>query len=222
MLVIRTMRIALLVGISGKIGKSLLEALLLNKHYKKTIVLTRHENRRLKNIHLKKVSVDFTNLDNNLGDFSEVDDVFCLLGTDYINTSKIDDASMFDYEYPLNFAKTAKKAGVKNFYLLTSSNASENAKKDKLKIRAKLEKEIDALNFEHFYMFKINRIGKPINVDSGLYIAKKGISSFINTISMGGLNKIISTPANILANKFLEVAVSNPLEKRVFFPSDIN
>ena len=216
------MRIALLVGISGKIGKSLLDALLLNKHYKKTIVLTRHENRRLKNIHLKKVPVDFTKMDNNLDDFSEVDDVFCLLGTDYINTAKIDDASMFDYEYPLNFAKTAKKAGVRNFYLLSSSSASENAKNDKLKIRAKLEKEIEALNFENFYMFKINRIGKPIKVDSTFYIAQKGISSFINTISMGGLNKIKSTPSNILANKFLEVAVSNPLEKRVFFPSDIN
>jgi hypothetical protein len=216
------MRIALLVGISGKIGKSLLDALLNNRHYKKTIVLTRHENRRLKNIHLKKVTVDFSMVENNLEDFNEVDDVFCLLGTDYINTTKIEDASLFDYEYPLNVARIAKKAGVKNFYLLSSSKSNIQANSEKLKVRAKLENQIDALGFENFYMFKINRVGKAINLDSGFYLAKRGFSSIINTIGMGVLDKVKSTPANILANKILEVAVSNPLEKRVFFPSDIN
>ena len=149
------MRIALLVGISGKIGKSLLDALLNNRHYMKTIVLTRHENRRLKNIHLKKVTVDFSMVENNLEDFNEVDDVFCLLGTDYINTTKIEDASLFDYEYPLNVARIAKKAGVKNFYLLSSSKSNIQANSEKLKVRAKLENQIDALGFENFYMFKI-------------------------------------------------------------------
>ncbi|MDZ4667648.1 MAG: hypothetical protein SGJ00_07170 [bacterium] len=216
------MRIALLVGISGKLGKSLLDALINSKHYKKTVVLTRHDNRRLKNIHLKKIKIDFGNLGQYQNEFNEVDDVFCILGTDYINTKNLEDASLFDYEYPLGIAKVAHAAGVKNFFLINSPNSNIDSSSQKFKIRAKLKNDIEALNFQNFCTFNVNRVGNPVNFNSSLYAARKGIGSLVNTISLGVLNKVKSTPANILAAKMIEVAVSNPLETKDFYPGDIN
>jgi putative NADH-flavin reductase len=63
------MRIGLIVGVSGRIGNSLLESLLNNRRYKKVILLSRRENKRKGNIHLKKVNVDFADMENYSEEF---------------------------------------------------------------------------------------------------------------------------------------------------------
>jgi nucleoside-diphosphate-sugar epimerase len=214
------MRSSIIVGISGYTGKALMESLLNNRHFRKIIVLTRRENKRLKNIHLKKVMVDFSNLENYKEDFVEVEDLFCLLGTDYISTVGLEDAQLFEYDYPMAVARVAKIQGVKNFFLLNPSNASAEASEDKLKLRAKLAKDIEALGFENFYLFKVNGIRKPVNVDGGMFAIKKSVGTIFNLVGMGLLDKYKITPANLLAKKMVEVALSNPLDKKVFLPKD--
>lgn len=214
------MRVGLIVGISGYIGKSLMESLLNNRQYKKVVVLTRRENRRLRNIHLKKVNVDFTAIENYSEEFKDVNDVYCLLGTDYINTLNLEDSSMFEYEYPLSIAKVAKKEGVKSFFLINPSKASVTSNVEKFKLRAKLAAEIKQLGFENFYVFNVNKIGKSVNLSSGLFVMNKSIGNVVNIIGFGLLNKFKSTPANLLANKMVEVAISNPLEKKEFHTKD--
>ena len=214
------MRIGLIAGISGSLGKSLLDALLNNRKYKKVVVLTRRENRQLRNIHLKKVNVDFTAIGDYAEEFKVVDDVYCLLGTDYINTLNLDDAPMFDYEYPLSLAKVAKNEGVKNFFLINPTQASNSSTTEKYRIRAKLANEIGLLGFENFYIFNVNKISKPSNQASVLFVMSKSFGKVFNTISFGILNKIKATPSNILADKMIEVALSNPLEKKIFHAKD--
>jgi hypothetical protein len=214
------MRIGLLVGISGTLGKTLLESLLNNRQYKKVIVLTRRENRRLHNIHLKKVNVDFTSMSDYSEEFNEVSDVYCLLGTDYINTLNLDDAPMFDYEYPLSIAKVAKSKGVKNFFLINPRQANIKSSIEKYKIRAKLAQDIENLGFDNFYLFNVNGISKPINLNNGIYVMGRSIDNVFKSIGFGILDKMKPTPANIIANKMIEVALSNPLEKKVFHTKD--
>ncbi len=216
----RKMRVGLIVGISGYIGRSLMESLLSNRHYKKVVVLTRRENRRLRNMHLKKVNVDFAAIENYSEEFNDVNDVYCLLGTDYINTLNLEDSSMFEYEYPLSIAKVAKKQGVKSFFLINPSKASVTSNVEKFKLRAKLAAEIKQLGFENFYVFNVNKIGKSVNLSSGLFVMNKSIGNVVNIIGFGLLDKIKSTPANLLANKMVEVAISNPLEKKEFHTKD--
>lgn len=214
------MRKALLVGISGRIGKALLDALLNDIRYKGITVLTRHEGRRLKNIHLKVVKADFSDLDKNQADFDGIDDVFCLLGTDFINTNQISDANLFDYEYPLNLARVARKAGVKNFILLNHSKSSEHTNHQKWSRRGKLENEIKKLGFDNLYTFKVNKIAKSINTKSGLYQFSALMVGILNTISLGSLDRLKPTPANVLAQKMLAIATSNISDKREFSPKD--
>jgi hypothetical protein len=214
------MRIGLIVGVSGRIGNSLLESLLNNRRYKIVILLSRRENKRIGNIHLKMVNVDFAYMENYSEEFNEVNDVYCLLGTDFTNTQDLEDATMFDYEYPLSIAKVAKKQGVKNFILINPSKASITSNVDKYKIRAKLVAEIKLLGFENLYIFNVNKISKSTNLKSGLFLINKNLGNLVNMIGCNLLHKNKSTPANVLANKMIEVAISNPLDKKEFHTKD--
>jgi len=214
------MRTALLVGISGLAGRSLLETLLNNRNFKKITVFTRRDTKRLKNIHLKRVLVDFSVIENYKDEFEGINDVFCLLGTDYIITKDLEDASSFDYEYPLRFAKTAKGAGIKNFYLLSSTSAQINSSHPKHSLRAKLEQDIQELGFDNFYIFRVNHVGKSANDSSTFYVAKRGLSKVINLVGFGVLGRITQTPANLLARKMVEIALTDSAEQHLFNPKD--
>jgi|688.fasta_scaffold77526_2 nucleoside-diphosphate-sugar epimerase len=214
------MRRALLVGISGRIGKELMEALLNDIRYKRITVLTRHEGRRLKNIHLQVVKTDFSNLDEHISDFEGIDDVYCLLDSDFINTNNVSDAELFDFEYPLNIAQVAEKAGVKNFVLLNHSEASLKNNLQKWNKRVKLEGIIREMNFENIYTFKVNGISKPVNAKGALYNLSNKMGMLLNTLSLGYVNKIKLTPANVLAKNMIATVSNNTKDKKEFSPKD--
>jgi nucleoside-diphosphate-sugar epimerase len=214
------MRRALLVGISGRIGKELMEALLNDIRYKRITVLTRHEGRRLKNIHLQVVKTDFSNLDEHISDFEGIDDVYCLLDSDFINTNNVSDAELFDFEYPLNIAQVAEKAGVKNFVLLNHSEASLKNNLQKWNKRVKLEGIIREMNFENIYTFKVNGISKPVNAKGALYNLSNKMGMLLNTLSLGYVNKIKLTPANVLAKNMIATVSNNTKDKKEFGPKD--
>jgi nucleoside-diphosphate-sugar epimerase len=214
------MRRALLVGISGRIGKELMEALLNDIRYKRITVLTRHEGRRLKNIHLEVVKTDFSNLDEHISDFEGIDDVYCLLDSEFINTNNVSDAELFDFEYPLNIAQVAEKAGVKNFVLLNHSEASLKNNLQKWNKRVKLEGIIREMNFENIYTFKVNGISKPVNAKGALYNLSNKMGMLLNTLSLGYVNKIKLTPANVLAKNMIATVSNNTKDKKEFSPKD--
>jgi nucleoside-diphosphate-sugar epimerase len=214
------MRRALLVGISGRIGKELMEALLNDIRYKRITVLTRHEGRRLKNIHLQVVKTDFSNLDEHISDFEGIDDVYCLLDSEFINTNNVSDAELFDFEYPLNIAQVAEKAGVKNFVLLNHSEASLKNNLQKWNKRVKLEGIIREMNFENIYTFKVNGISKPVNAKGALYNLSNKMGMLLNTLSLGYVNKIKLTPANVLAKNMIATVSNNTKDKKEFSPKD--
>ncbi len=214
------MRVALVVGVSGRLGKSLIEVLLNNRHYKKIIVLTRHEHSRFKNIHLKKIIVNFGTIEDFKENFEGVDDVFCLLGKDYISTKNLDDAPLFEYQYPFNLARVAKDAGVNNFYLVNPVAASLKASKAELLQRAQLAADIDSLGFSNFCQFKVNKLRRNINREGSYFAIFKSFRALMRIFGSSLINKFQNTPANLLANKMIELALSNPLGKKTFLPSD--
>jgi hypothetical protein len=183
-------------------------------------VLTRHEGRRLKNIHLQVVKTDFSNLDEHISDFEGIDDVYCLLDSEFINTNNVSDAELFDFEYPLNIAQVAEKAGVKNFVLLNHSEASLKNNLQKWNKRVKLEGIIREMNFENIYTFKVNGISKPVNAKGALYNLSNKMGMLLNTLSLGYVNKIKLTPANVLAKNMIATVSNNTKDKKEFGPKD--
>lgn len=214
------MRVALMAGISGKTGKELLQCLLNNRHYKRVVLFTRRDNKRMRNIHLSKVLVDFNQLDTHIPDMEGVDDVFCLLGTDFISTHKLEDAEKFDLEYPLNLATVAKNAGIRNFYLLNSTRASIEAGKERLRKRAQLESEIRKLGFDNFQVFRVNGISDPVNPENAMYVLRRTLSNIVNLLGMGLIEKMRLSPANLVAQKMVDVAINANPERSEYHPGD--
>ena len=214
------MRKALLVGISGRLGSALLDALLADIKYKGVTVLTRYEGKRLKNIHLKVVRVDFSNIEAYLESFEGVDDVFCLLGSDFINTNDVSDVELFDYEYPLSIAQVAKQAGVPNFILLNHIKAELEINNPKWSKRAALELEVKKLQFKNLYIFRVNQIIKSITNKNKIISGRNIFWKFLQVLSFGKFTNVMPTPANVLAQKMITAITSNTEEKREFSPKD--
>jgi hypothetical protein len=215
------MRNALIVGISGSIGQALLENLLNNRHYKKVVILTRRESRRFKNIHIQSVLVDFSRLDDFKYAFDGIDDVFCLLGKEFISTVGLSDADQFEYDVPLKIAQLANEAGVKNFFLLNHSKANIHSDNPNFKLRAQLQHEIEKLPFTKLHVFKVNGISSSVGVENAGYQFKKSFGGVLNKIGLGFYDKFLTTPANILAEKMVFTAVNEPEARREFLPKDI-
>uniref|UniRef100_UPI0039C60395 hypothetical protein n=1 Tax=Umezakia ovalisporum TaxID=75695 RepID=UPI0039C60395 len=76
------------------------------------------------------------------------------------------------------------------------------------------------LNFENLKVFKVNRITASVNSDSMVYVTKKGLGSILNLFSFGALGKLGGTPANVLANKMVQVALGEPDMKPEYQPKD--
>jgi hypothetical protein len=142
------------------------------------------------------------------------------LGSDFINTTQVTDTDLFDYEYPLSVAKVAKQAGVKSFVLLNNSKSSLALQHPKFAKRAALELEIQRLQFENLYIFRVNKIAKSIESKNNYFSFSKVIWNFMQVTSFGKLNKYLPTPANVLAQKMVNAVSVDTLDNREFSPSD--
>ena len=190
------MRRAMVVGVSGNLGKLLVQKLVNNKMYRFVTVFTRVNERKFKHVHVKKVIVDFKQIEQYQTHFLEIDEVFCLLGSQYSSDKLLEDANTLDFEIPLAIANMAKQSGVKRFVLL-NPNCEHNQSTNYLKSRWKLEKEIAKLGFEDFKVFRVNQIAIA---KRWMSIRKKIKLFYINLLRLTGkkIEGYLQVPANIL------------------------
>lgn len=190
------MRRAMVVGVSGNIGKLLVQKLVNNKMYRFIIVFTRINERKFKHIHIKKVIVDFKQINQYQSSFLEADEVFCLLGSNYSSDKLLEDAAQLDYEIPLAVAQMAKAGGV-NRFVLVNPHCEHNHATPYLKRRWQLEKEIAALGFEDFKVFRVNQIAIA---KRWMSVRKKLKLVYINLMRLTGrkIEGYLQVPANIL------------------------
>ena len=202
------MRRAMVVGVSGNLGKLLVQKLVNNKLYKYVIVFTRMNERKLKHIHIKKVIVDFKQIEQYQSHFLEIDEVFCLLGSQYSSDKLLEDANTLDFEIPLAIANMAKQSGVKRFVLL-NPNCEHNQSTTYLKTRWKLEKEIARLGFEDFKVFRVNQIAIA---KRWMSIRKKIKVFYLNILRLTGkkIEGYLQVPANILVEDITNWATQQP------------
>lgn len=202
------MRRAMVVGVSGNIGKLLVQKLVNNKMYRFVIVLTRIKERKFKHIHIKKVIVDFNQINEYSNHFLEADEVFCLLGSSYSSDKLLADAAQLDYEIPLAIAQLAKSNGVNRFVLL-NPHCEHNQSTPYLKRRWKLEKEIAAMGFEDFKIFRVNQISIA---KKWMSIRKKINLMYVNILRLTGrkIDGYLQVPANILVEDIANWVFQQP------------
>lgn len=145
---------ALIAGATGLIGAYLLDMLLRHEIYDTVKVISRkaitRDDKKLKVILLE----DFASLSKLNEEIYKADDIFCCLGT---TTKKAGSKKAFwsvDYEYPYTLAELGKKAGTRQFLLVSAIGASASSLFYYNQVKGKVEDSIRALGFDQMKIFR--------------------------------------------------------------------
>jgi uncharacterized protein YbjT (DUF2867 family) len=146
------MRVALIAGSTGLIGKSLLQKLLNDSSYHKVISIAR---RRLEFTHpkLHNIVSDFDSIAQSANELI-ADDVFCCLGTTMKKAGSKEKFWKVDHDYPLELARICKVNGSKRFMLVSALGADKNSSFYYNEVKGKVEEAIDALSYESYHIFR--------------------------------------------------------------------
>ncbi|MBL7994222.1 NAD(P)H-binding protein [bacterium] len=146
------MRTALLVGASGLIGKSCLDALLRDELYSKVIAFVRKP-LPLQHPKLQQQIVDFDNLEYH-AHLIKAADVFCCLGTTIRIAGSKGAFYKVDFTYPYNIAIIAAHNGVGQFLIVTSLGASAQSKVFYNRVKGTVEDAVAGLKFKGVHIFR--------------------------------------------------------------------
>ena len=164
-------------GATGLIGNLLLSELLDCDRYSQVVALLR-----------RPVGIQHPRLIEKISDFSQLDiqalppadDVYCALGTTIKKAGSQSKDREGDFHYPLNLAKAAKKAGAREFLLVSSVGANAHARNFYLRTKGELEDALAGEHFESLHIFRPSilvgnrqekRSGERIGIALGKLIA---------------------------------------------------
>ncbi|MBL0323803.1 MAG: oxidoreductase [Cytophagaceae bacterium] len=196
-----TMKV-IVAGGSGLVGSELLRVLVAEPKITKIISLTR---RPLGNTSAKIVEevVDFENLPSEI--FKDAGAIFCCLGTTIKKAGSKAAFEKVDFEYPLNMALKAKKAGVNNYLLVSSMGANINSGIFYSKVKGKIEKAISDSGIPNVAIFRPSlllgdrkefRLGEKISAVLMTFfnpiIPKKYRGIHVNTVANAMLKTLLS------------------------------
>lgn len=145
-------RKAILLGASGLVGGFCLHELLQEPVYTRVTLLNRRDLKIGLYPKLVQKVVDFDALKKE--DFAGGCDIFCALGTTIRQAGSQAAFRRVDLEYPLAAARLARKAGSKQFLLVSSVGADPGSKTFYLRTKGELEQQIVKLGFQAIHIFR--------------------------------------------------------------------
>ncbi|MET7258878.1 NAD(P)H-binding protein [Dyadobacter fermentans] len=191
---------ALIIGATGATGKDLVNTLLRDPDYTGVVTFVR----RTSGIHhpkLTEVLTDFDKMEPIEGQING-DVWFSCLGTTLKTAGSKEKQWHIDYEIPLEFARIAKRNGVRQMVLLSSYGASPHSKVFYSKMKGELEEKMKGLGFEKLIIFKP---GLLLRKDTDR-LGEKISASVIGLLNkLGIIRKFRPMPTEILAEKLAKV-----------------
>lgn len=153
----KNQKIAIVIGATGLVGKTLIQLLLTNNHYSKIYQIVRRQREpSLISPVLQTIIVpDFSQLEHALGDLDLTGaDAFSTLGTTLKQAGSKQAFKQVDWEYNVNFARVTKLQGAKHFLLLSALGADPDSLVFYNKVKGETEHSIEQLHFEQFSIFQ--------------------------------------------------------------------
>lgn len=145
-------RTAVLAGATGLVGAALLRLLTARREYTQIRVLGRrppsHETGAV-----KFVFTDFGNLDTLAAELA-VDDVFCCLGTTLHKAGSEAAFERVDYHMVVDLARAAKKAGAKQFLVVSAVGASLKSPAFYPRTKARMEQTVGEIGFDAVHILR--------------------------------------------------------------------
>ena len=198
------LRTALLVGGSGLVGRSCLQALLDDPAYGSVILLGRRELSLAPNPKLSQRVLPLENLASL--ELPPIDDAFCALGTTIRKAGSQDAFRHVDYEMPLAAADHALKSGAKQFVLVSSIGADAKSKNFYLRIKGELEDSLRRLPFRSLHLFRPSLLlGKREEFRLGEVLAI-GAARLPQFLMVGSLRPYHPIPASVVGRAMVSAA----------------
>jgi uncharacterized protein YbjT (DUF2867 family) len=146
------MKVALIAGATGLIGKQLLDILLSDPEYHHVKAITR-----------KPIDTTHPKLENVVIDFKDIraepdrltaDTVFCCLGTTMRKAGSKEVFRTVDFEYPLHLAEVTYQRGAKQFLLVSALGADAESSIYYNRVKGEVEDAIANVGFEEYHIFR--------------------------------------------------------------------
>jgi uncharacterized protein YbjT (DUF2867 family) len=145
------MRIALIAGATGLVGRQVLDLLLQDNQYHQVIALSRAlltaSHPKLKNVILQ--AGEWQKLDDVVAD-----DIFCCLGTTIRQAKTKAAFQQVDYEYPVALARAGFKNGAQQFLLISSLGAHAASRIFYNRVKGETEAAIRSVGFRSVHILR--------------------------------------------------------------------
>ncbi len=151
---------AVVTGGTGLVGSFLLKALEAEPFFAEVVVLTR----RIPGGDWSKTKWRTADLGESKAleqTCAGADVAFCALGTTIKKAGSQEAFRKVDYEYVINFAQAAKKAGVKQFHVVSAVGASAKSSMFYSRVKGEMEEAINGLGFEGIFIYQPSFLEGP-------------------------------------------------------------
>jgi uncharacterized protein YbjT (DUF2867 family) len=147
------LRIALVLGATGLVGKAVTEELLNREGWGEVRVLVRTP-LALEHPKLKQIVVDWESLAEYSDSFEGVHSIFCCLGTTIKKAGSQEKFERVDLDYPLAAAAIARDHGVKQFLVVSSMGADAKSRNFYSRTKGRAEEALSKIGFQGLHLFR--------------------------------------------------------------------
>ncbi len=145
-------RVGLVIGATGLVGNELVKILLDSDKFTKVIVWVR-KSTGIQHTKLQESFPDFDRLDQEPLP-SDVDCIFCCLGTTIKKAKTKEAFKKVDYTYPLMLAENAKQHEIRQFLIISAMGADETSRVFYSKTKGELETALKQLQLNSLTIFR--------------------------------------------------------------------
>lgn len=210
---------ALLLGATGLVGNYLLFKLLNDARYASVRSLVRKP-MHLKHRKLDERVVDFDALPDEI--FTDIDDVFCCLGTTIRQAGSQEAFKKVDFQYPLDVAQKALATGAKQFLLVTALGADSRSRVFYSRVKGELEDAVTSLGYESFHSFRPSMLlGKRKEFRLGESAGKALMIALTPIFLLPGLRKYAGIQAATVASALLTIASRDQAGRHVWLSDQL-
>ena len=146
------MKIALVAGSTGLIGRQLLQLLLVDNRYDIVKAATRTD-LGISHPKLVQLPITYTKLEEQK-QLLKADDIFCCLGTTMAKAGSKQKFFEVDFRYPSQLANITFALGAKQFLLVSALGADKNSSIYYNRVKGELEESVSKIDFQAIHIFR--------------------------------------------------------------------
>lgn len=202
------LRIAMVLGATGLVGRAVTEELLNREGWDEVRVLVRRP-MDLEHPKLKQTIVDWDKLAQYKEQFEGVHAVFCCLGTTIKKAGSQAQFERVDLDYPLKAATIAKDSGVKQFLSVSSMGANAKSRNFYSRVKGRTEEGLIAIGFQGLHLFRPSLLlGQRDEFRLGEQIATAAMKS-LGFLMVGKAAKYRAIPGATVAKAMVNIALAD-------------